>query len=208
MSIQKVVPAISKLTRSQIIAIEQAAEHHDVPFDTMRIDAYHEGALIREAAAQYWQPRYDTKLYEILWNVFPQGLLQCLGRGVEGGFPVEVRIVLTYPLNEFWEAQVRIPTNRLGEIFAIAHDMYKHIYDLDDAEWQSEGQDDAPRVAPKVLNRARGQHVWGHDMSDLVFEGVGFHPHPEWPMKDGAYVQLDKANADIPLGIFMFSIGS
>jgi hypothetical protein len=129
---------------------------------------------------------------------------------------------------------VKIPANRLGEIFAITHDMYKHIYNLDDQNWQSEGhQDNAPRAAPKALNRARGKHVWGHDMSDLVFEFASFHSHPEWPNEDrvkrgiswlaaGAPPDSESETESVPerldkdkhantcpyLGTFTFSIGS
>ena len=192
MSITQVTPEISELTEERTIAIEEACEHHKVPFGALRVDAFHEGALIREAVAQYWRPEYgfktddgweDSKLSQIMWNVAPQGLLQCLEREPGAGdFLVEIRIILTYPLQHAWEATARVPANRLGEVFAIAHDMYRHVYDLDEAEWQSKGhQDAAPRGAPKLLNRASGKYVWGHDMGDLVFEYIEFMADPEWP---------------------------
>ncbi len=229
MSIQKVVPVVS----NNKSGLAGEPDPHDVPFDGMSVNVYHEGALIREAAAQYWQPKYDTTLSQILWNVIPQGLLQCYGRDSDYNFPVEVRILITYPLNEWWEARVKIPANRIGEIFAITYDMYKHIYDLDDQNWQAEGhQDETPRAAPKCLNRARGKHVWGHDMSDLVFEGVNFYLNPKWPTEDREVIDkqhlqtlidgqppemksapemLDKdkhADACPYLGAFTFFIGS
>lgn len=181
-TIEKVTPEISELTREQVIAIEEACEAHEVPFGSMRVDAFHEGALIREACAQYWQPDHSTALAEIMWNTFPQGLLHCLGRDNSFAFPIQVRIILVYPVQDFWEASVKVPANRLGEVFAIAHDMYRHIYDLDDAHWRSEGhQDDVPRMSATIMNRAHGKYIWGHDIGDLVFESITFLPTPEWP---------------------------
>ena len=78
-------------------------------------------------------------------------------------------------------AEVTIPAWRIGEIFGICHDMYKAVYDMDDEAWKEEGKDEAPRMGPKIINRAHGKYVWGHDMDDLVFEWVGFTTNPEWP---------------------------
>ena len=192
MTIAQATPEVSELTREQIIKIEEGAEYHHVPFGSLPVDAFKSDALIREAVALYWQPEYsvldgtegrDSALYSILYNVFPQGLEYRLAKKPDFSFLIAVRIILTYPLNEYWEATVKIPANRFGEVFAIAHDMYRHVYDLDDAEWQSEGhQDNAPRGGAGLMNRARGKHVWGHDMSDLVFESVGFLKSPSWAM--------------------------
>ena len=191
MTIAQATPEVSELTREQIIKIEEGAEYHHVPFGSLPVDAFKNDALIREAVALYWQPEYsvldgtegrDSALYSILYNVFPQGLEYRFSKKPDFSFLIEVRIILTYPLNEYWEATVKIPANRFGEVFAIAHDMYRHVYDLDDAQWQSQGhQDAAPRGGAGLMNRARGSHVWGHDMSDLVFESIGFLRNPDWP---------------------------
>lgn len=201
--IPKVTPEVSELTQDKIIQIEEAAEYHKVPFGAMPVDAFSQ-ELIREAAAQYWEPEYyadgdkDSDLKAILWNVFPQGLEYRFGERENIDFPVEVRIVLTYPLNEYWEATVKIAANRFGEIFAIAHDMYRHIYDLDDSNWQSQGhQDSAPSMSPKIMNRAQGKHVWGHDMSDLVFETVGFLAPTDWGLaKRREHIIIDCTDDD------------
>ncbi len=202
MTITKAEPQISELSEEEVVDIEGACEYHLVPFGSLSVDAFHEGALIREAVAQYWAPEYtlgtsggasrDSALSQIMWNVFPQGLLQCHGRSkTDFGFLVEVRIILTYPLHEYWEATVKIPANRIGEVFAIAYDIYKHIYDLDNSEWQSEGhQDAAPRGRAAILNRASGKYVWGHDMRDLVFESIGFLVNPEWAMSERHKIKI------------------
>ena len=195
MTIQKVIPEISKLTNDELVALEEASEWHAVPFGAMQVDAYAGDAIIREASALYWQPNYqdtrrgrdgsvspdDLALYEIMFNAVPAGLA---GHD-DYSFPVSAKIVLSYPLQEVWEVTVQIHANRLGELFCIAHDMYEHIYGLDDKDWQAEGhQDSAPRLGGVVLNRAAGKHVWGHDMSDLVFEALLFTPNPEWPKEE------------------------
>ncbi len=193
MTIEKVTPTVSELTNKQVEQIEKDSEFHPIPFDDMRVDAFFEGALIREAAAQYWEPQHSngegkerkqTALYGMLWSVMPQGLAPLYPNRDVYDFPVSLKIVITYPLQEIWEATVKIPANRIGEVFAITHDMYKHIYDLDNANWQEKGhQDVAPRGGGGLLNRAKGKHVWGHDMGDLVFERTCFTPNPNWPTK-------------------------
>ncbi len=192
MTIQKVTPIISELTSKQVEQIEKDSEVHDIPFGRMRVDAFFDGALIREAAAQYWEPQYSNgegkkrkkaALYAMMWNVMPQGIAPLYPNKDVYDFPISLKIVINYPLEEIWEAQVKIPAYRLGEIFAITHDMYKHIYDLDNADWQSQGhQDEVPRGGG-LLNRAKGKHIWGHDMGDLVFEHTYFAPNPNWPTK-------------------------
>lgn len=185
----QIAQEISDLTREQIDAIYEDAEYHNVPFGSMPVDAFGDD-LIREAVAQYWQPEYsiedgdgriDSELYSILYNILPQGLEYRFNRMRNFDFLVEVKVVLTYPFTDYWEATVKIPANRFGEIFSVAHDMYRHVYDLDDAYWQAQGhQDSTPRVSSMVINRAKGKYVWGHDISDLVFENVGFLMNPNW----------------------------
>ena len=59
MTITKAEPEISELSQEKIVAIEEGCEYHEVPFGSLRVDAFHEGALIREAVAQYWAPEYS-----------------------------------------------------------------------------------------------------------------------------------------------------
>jgi hypothetical protein len=171
-----------EITRDRVAEMEQSAEWHPVPFQWMRVSAFHEGAIIREAAAQYWAPDPGgNSLWDIAEGVIPQGFLESYGREDEHDYMVRVRIVLSYPLNDVHAIEVELQPSRLGEIFSIAHDLYDWIYKLDDKAWKNSGHDDAPQIHPKILNRARGKYVWGHDMGDLVFEGVMFVPNPEWP---------------------------
>jgi len=194
MSITKIEPKISGISRDEIIEFEKASEWHSVPFGALAVDAFSKETL-RECVSQYFAPDYSdmrargddkregTALWQMLANVMPQGLWKSDYAAKDfTEVMVRLRILLTYPLQEPWEATVQISANRIGEVFSIAHDMYVHIYELDDAEWQRNGhQDSAPRMSPKMLNRARGKHVWGHDMGDLVFEGLQFRAPDEWP---------------------------
>lgn len=206
MTVQKVTPEILEISTQEVIALEESAEWHAVPFGQMRVDAYRGDALIREAAALYWQPGYndlradyphfkgrgDTVLYEMMYKCQPAGL----DENDEFDFSVTANLILTYPLQEIWHATIQVPANRLGEIFAYAHDIYEHIYELDVAAWQSEGhQDKAPRAGVILLNRASGEHVWGHDMCDLVFEAVQFIPDPTWPKEERKVPQIIEINS-------------
>jgi hypothetical protein len=214
MAIPKVTPVVSPLTDEELRALERASESHSVPFGAMRVDAFSK-ELIREAFAQYFDPDYSdprerfrdenveresTALFQMLSNVVPQGLWNPEFAAKDfSEVMVSVRILITYPLAEVWEATVEIPASRFGSVFAITHDMYRHIYDLDDAEWQKQGhQDSAPRLAPKMLNRAKGTHVWGHDMSDLVFEWLAFTPNPEWPKVQRKKMRVLKMGESVP----------
>lgn len=201
--IQKVTPVPSEISKERYREICQSGEIHSVPFKWLRVEAFHEGALIREAAAQYFSPDIsnphdsDDKdtlmLWEMMSNVLPEGLLECYSWREDAdkyNFPVRVKILIDYPLTQLWEVEVEIPANRFGEIFSICHDMYRHIYDLDDAEWQSKGHQDAAPRAPGLMNRAGGEHVWGHDMSDLVFEWMYFTPNPDWPIEERKRMQF------------------
>lgn len=195
MTVQKITPEILEISTQEVIALEESAEWHAVPFGQMRVDAYKGDALIREAAALYWQPGYNDlradnrnfqgsrggALYDMMYNCQPAGL----DGNDEYDFSITAKLILTYPLQETWHTTIQVPANRLGEIFAYAHDMYEHVYELDAAAWQSEGhQDKAPRAGAILLNRASGEHVWGHDMSDLVFEAVQFIPDSSWPKEE------------------------
>lgn len=168
------------------------AESHDVPFGSLAVDLLEDSEL-RNTLARFYEPSWNSEnLREIFYNSWPEGTLK---RGYKSESPppeFSARIILDYPLTNPWYADVWISSSRLGEIFGIAYDMYCHIYELDDAEWRKEGhQDKAPSVAdlkraegkdgPMLINRAKGAYVWGHDMSDLVFETVEFHLNADWP---------------------------
>lgn len=213
MTIQKVTPAVSGISNEDFREIETNSELHSIPFGALAVLEFYEGAAIREVVADYFSPdhadqatKYDdekvdrdsTALWDLYYKVIPRGSLKRLDREDEYSFPVRVRILLVYPLQEIWEAEVEIPASRFGEVFSIAHDMYCHVYDLDDSAWRSGGhQDKAPRASEKSLNRAKGEHVWGHDMDDLVFEGLAFTPNPDWPTeqrKKMRFVDLTKGD--------------
>ena len=195
MSIQKVIPVVSKLTRDQIEALEESSENHQAPFGGNLPVSVFKDAALRQTVARYWRPSYRdtwprphaterrTVLSEMLRGIPELGIEEFLGRKLDDldDFPVEVRIVLTYPFQEYWEMDVRVPADQFGAVFGQAYDMYCHIYALDDEDWGEQGHDKAPQLSPKCANRAKGKHVWGHDMSDLVFEGLGFSPASDWP---------------------------
>jgi hypothetical protein len=120
-----------------------------------------------------------TKGEQMLWgHAKGAHVIHRDGFSYSPGLPIKVRIVLTYPLHQEWEHIVTISASEFGSVFEIGYQMYKHIYALDDAAWRSEGQNKAPRCAPHMSNRARGKYIWGHDMSDLVYEGLMFRPEP------------------------------
>ncbi len=211
MTIQKVTPVVSGISNKSFEKLETNSELHSVPFGGLAINEFYEGAALREVVADYFTPdhadqatkyqddkvdRDSTALWDLYYKIIPRGSLKRLGRDDEYSFPVRLRILITYPLQETWEAEFEIPANRFGEVFSIAHDMYCHIYDLDDDAWRVDGhQDNAPRAGGKSLKRAKGKYVWGHDMSDLVFEGLAFTPNPNWPMvkkKKMGFVDLTK----------------
>lgn len=206
MTIQKVTPVVSGISNEDFRKLETNSELHSVPFGGLAVNEFYEGAALREVVADYFTPDYadqatkyeDKKvdrdsaaLWDLYCKIIPRGSLKRLDREDEYSFPVRLKILITYPLAETWEAEFEIPANRFGEVFSIAHDMYCHIYDLDDKAWQAEGhQDKAPRLGAESLNRAKGKHVWGHDMSDLVFEGLEFTPNQNWPTVEKKKMKL------------------
>lgn len=135
-------------------------------------------------------------------NFMPRSLRDLYGNGENQPRRVRLQIFIEYPLQRPWAAIIELDHDRLGEIFGVAHDLYKQVYDLDDASWHGSGQENAPRIpndpdGPAMLNRAEGQHVWGHDMIDLCFEGVSFVPCPDV-----------EESEPIMIGSVAFSIGS
>jgi hypothetical protein len=91
-------------------------------------------------------------------------------------FKVEVEIMIDYPLQQPWMIRETIDRAELGSIFGLAYDLYKHIYSVENQDWKDKGLDEAPRLMEGMANRGIGDLVWGHDMSDLVFERVLFTP--------------------------------
>lgn len=181
MTITQVTPDTSLLSQDEISALFQTGEYHSVPFEGIRVECFKDDAL-RETVAQYWGPGYGVGYDFVLYQVSPCGAPRGHRVFDADAYLVEVEILLTYPLNHPWSARMKLPVDRLGEVFAVAHDMYKHIYDLDAEVWKAEGHDAVPRVSERCTNRAHGRHVWGHDMSDLVFESVLFILNPDWPI--------------------------
>lgn len=174
---------------------------HPVPWHPPVV-AFRKGSAIREAYAQWWKPHYDSDLSDFLDAIdrsaldgeddaFSNGYRSETARPwkVKPGKTVKVRIALDYPLVIGVDGVVSISTKRFGEIFGHAHDMYVAVYKRDDAEWKKTGKKAAPKVGrvkiPGVKrpvcmdNRALGPLVWGHDMSDLVFESMCFEFSPE-----------------------------
>lgn len=183
MMIVDVKPKISELTKEQAIKISRQAELHDVPFGPIPIEVFRKGAVIREAMAQYWEPQYKvlrcgklkiSDLSTVLFDVFPEGLMLQRRPGREFDFPVQLRILLTYPLRDVWEATVKIPANRFGEVFAIAHDMYRYVYDLDDGVSESEDR----------------RCITDYTLSDLTFENIGFVLDSNWGIGTRKEVRL------------------
>lgn len=198
---------ISKKSEKEIRKIDRKADLYHLPMGAQPVDAFSQGSVLREACAMYWSPsRIDAKfsassLYNILDST-PRGLYYRILDGYKDSAPCRVRILLTYPLTEAWECISEVPIDRFGDIFGDAHDLYKFIYDMDDNDWKEQGEEgEAPRLAPGSLNRARGKHVWGHDMSDLVFEGLRFLP-------EEGVKPVSSANPSQLIGTVTFSIGS
>lgn len=144
-----------------------------------------------------------SRLYNLLYSVSPHGFTRIFAREHQS-VPILVRVLLNYPLHRIWGATVQIDAAKFGAVFAIAYDMYSRIYVLDDGEWLKAGHESAPRAHPMMANRQRGEHVWGHDLCDLSFEGLLFSPAPgvellssDDPPKDPLFV-----------GTVAFEIGS
>lgn len=143
------------------------------------------------------------ELYKLLYAVAPRGFCEVHGKDAPP-VPIQVRLVLDYPLQHTWAATITLDARELGIVFAAAHDMYRQIFALDDQAWRDGGHDTAPRGAPGLANRAGGKYVWGHDFTDLVFESLLFARAPGVQpfARDRVY--------DVPtfIGTIAFGIGS
>lgn len=180
-----------RLTKAEMIA-------RQVPW-VPPVVAFRKGSSIREAFAKWWQPDLYSDLYYLLDAICPRTAPAGIDEAFGGekmrqkwkpkpGKTVLVNIRLDYPLREVWERPFKVSTKRIGEVFGLAHDLYRQIYLLDDAEWLKNGHKQAPIVGKKtlpggqkvdLLNRQGGSHVWGHDITDLVFESFCFEPSPK-----------------------------
>jgi hypothetical protein len=171
---------------------------HETPWHPPVV-AFWKGSVIREAYAKWWQPEYHSDLSDFLWAIGPRGSSTPEGldetfmreqkfrhpsairhqRKVVPGKTIKVRIVLDYPLREKQERVVEVSTKRFGEIFGIAHDMYRDVYKRDAAAWKKKGHKAPPIIGKTkggvtLLNRRESALVWGHDMGDLAFESMHF----------------------------------
>ena len=150
-------------------------EIHPAPFNgSLRVVSL-ERLDVHTVVAEYWTPKSEGKLWDLLYKVTQRGLMLAWGRDPnEDAVPVRVRVRIDYPLQDAWEVEVTISANEFGRVFSVAYDMYWAIYEMDDAEWGGV----VPRNESLPLNRAHGKYVWGHDMKDLVFEQLIFSVAP------------------------------
>lgn len=133
----------------------------------------------------------------------PEGYEDCFGRGRvrkdwkrPAAKTINVAVEIGAYLSEKQSRVIRVSSKRFGDVFGVAHDLYADVYKRDDAEWRKAGKKQAPTVGEQareaikagtvtkkeagfavgLVNRARGRLVWGHEMGDLVFEGLHFSP--------------------------------
>jgi hypothetical protein len=118
-------------------------------------------------------PSDALDLRKLLYEVAPRGFCDAYGLDAPP-VPIEVRVEIGAYLEHTWSVTAMIDARELGIVFAIAHDMYRHVYAMDDRVWKEQGREPAPRVSKTVVNRAPGKYVWGHDIGDLVFEQLYF----------------------------------
>lgn len=214
--------------------------HRGVPFFPP-VMAFHPGAVIREAFAQWWLPELFTEEHRRAWEAIqeasmielpdgdkiidpeklkerireaaapgarrPSGftqlyaILKRTGVRREGqtrlfGPPVQKKmranLCIDYPLVKPVERVFDIELSRLGEIFGLGFDLYAEVYEADAA--LRDGKP-APRIRG-MHNRQASTLIWGHDFSDLVYEGLLFQPGSTSEQEDGF------------MGTFAFMIGS
>ena len=177
-------------------------EEHDVPFGTLPVLGFSQAPL-RQAVADWWRT-HDGVLGELMRLIQTKGEARASDRPASL-MSVIVQLNLNYPLQNAWSLRTEVLLSELGQVFGLAYDMYRHVYALDDKAWTNNGFDEAPRLNETMSNRAQGSFVWGHDLSDLVFEAVLFSPSQDIDPFDPDAEMPEQAPF---LGRFAFNIGS
>lgn len=181
---------------------EYEYEWHPVPFFAP-VMAFHPGAAIREALAQWWEPqmappkrRRQLKVGEsisadelrnnatALWRLLDS---EIRGEGVvrDGQLRLSPRLRERYP-GKAMEFMVHIdyplvkPVERAVELdLSRLGELFGIGYDMYaevyEADAKLRGGAKAPRI-PGMMNRQSSDLIWGHDFEDLVYEGLGFLP--------------------------------
>ncbi len=181
-------------------------ETHEVPFDTLPVLAFAQAPL-RQAVADWWTPSHtspETSEKTVLWELMVR--IQTKGYARVNDMPassmlVGVALEIDYPLQHYWRMEAQVPLSELGQVFGLTYDMYQHVYDK---TWK-DGDEKAPRIHQVGGCMDPDAFVWGHPLSDLVFESLVFSPASD--------IEPFSPNAPIPehvpfLGTFGFTIGS
>jgi hypothetical protein len=173
-------------------------EEHSVPWLPLVV-AFRAETSIRETFAQWWEPQSCTVLDHLLRGICDRSASAGVDEALGGekmrhgwkprpGKTLRLEILLDYPFREPVKRSVQIGSKRFGEVFGLAHDIYREVYALDDAHWSQHGHEQAPVVGKRklpggstvnLLNRQGGAFVWGHDITDLHFESLCFEPSAE-----------------------------
>jgi hypothetical protein len=210
-------PSLRQQAEMHIKAHEQARKEGRLDTDLhMPVLAFAPGSAIREAARIWWSP-FGEKIDKLTKDVRPGWVLETdkldpVGakfvqkvfrrwrkkgkqiRPLAKAKPrVKVRLTLDYPLSEPRSMIATIDRRYPGEVFGLCHDFYQKLY-AEDAELGGKSMTSNSPDDPLPLNRRRGPLIWGHDLHDLVFEGVLYTPV--------------RKNKDGVEGEFRFSIGS
>ncbi len=175
-------------------------------------------------------PDLDVRKRNVLWELMLG--IQTEGQAFVNKMPVpstrvRIQLNLDYPLHHHWKVNREVPLAQLGQIFGMAYNMYQHIYLLEEEAlsigsvaalqqkdqedirwWKDHSYETEPKIDESLPECARGlpgSFVWGHDLSDLVFETVLFCPADD--------IKPFDPDAPIPekvpfLGTFAFGIGS
>lgn len=215
----------------------QEPECHPVPW-MPHVVAFRGGSSIRKTFAQWWEPD-GGDLGHLLFSVGRPGAKDGIDEAFGGetlrdkwkpkpGKLLRLEILLDYPLRTPLRRTFEVSTKRFGEVFGLAHDLYREVYAADDAHWKQHGHAQAPIIGKKklpsgrqvnLLNRQGGAYVWGHDIVDLAFEALLFQPSAE----AAAYLKARRAffkkkqpkgakpprfNVKHSIGVVSFHIGS
>ncbi len=198
-------------------AHEQARKEGRLDTDLhMPVLAFAPGSAIREATRIWWSP-FGEKIDKLTKDVRPGWALETDKLDPEGAKfaqkvfrhgrkgkkslkpiakakpRVKVRLTLDYPLSEPRSTITTIDRRYPGEVFGLCHDFYQKLYAEDEKLGGKSMAANKPDD-PLPLNRRRGPLIWGHDLHDLVFQGILYTPV--------------RKNKDGVEGEFRFSIGS